>query len=82
MLSGTTHIFVALIKAYLQLEGVSPDAIVVSLDFKFAMAQTPVLKAKNPYSACKKGEFYEPNVVDGNSLLDMDVKCGWIVEAT
>ena len=35
---GTTHIFVALIKACSQLEGVSSDAIIVSLGFKLAMA--------------------------------------------
>ena len=35
---GTTHIFVALIKACSQLEGVSPETIIVSLGFKLAMA--------------------------------------------
>ena len=41
-----------------------------------------MILAKNPYSACKKRGFFEPNVVDGNSLLDIDAKCGWIAEAT
>ena len=26
--------------------------------------------------------FFETNVVGGNSLLDMDAKCGWVAEAT